>query len=248
MTDDRSDKYQAAVHACRMYHLPVSVAVNSRMYGGPAIWSRMQEELDPGDQSWEPAVHTRHHPCNAKAYLAGGYAEEIVGCRDDILEKLRGIPYGQHVFEFILPCGYHDDAVEQSAAGQFLFVRDWNGRDNPASADYASWNVNRRYYGIGGEQTTSYDAVMEKRRPKGRYYAEDAASLNRAFDAVRERGGVFYAMWHADRYENSVLYDVRPGGRRRRGVDADAALRSCGQPVRRLVCGQRLAALLPLCR
>jgi hypothetical protein len=211
MTDDRSDKYQAAVHACRMHRLPVSVGVNSRMYGGPAIWKRMQEELDRGDNSWEPAVHTRNHPCSAKAYRAGGYAQETVGCSDDILKNLRGIPYGQHVFELILPCGYQDDAVERAAAGKFLFVRDWNGRDNPASWDYAPWNPDYEYYGIGGNETKSYDAVMEKRRPKGRYYAEDAAALNQAFDSVLQQGGIFYAMWHADRYENSVLYDTRPG-------------------------------------
>jgi len=211
MTDDASDSYQASVHACRSFHLPVSVAVNSRMHGGEAIWRRMQEELDRGDRSWEPAVHTHHHPCSAKGYRAGGYKEEIVGCRDEILKKLRGIPYGAHVFEFILPCAYRDDEVQRAAAGEFLFVRDWNGRDNPASTGYVAWNADRRYYGIGGRQTKSYDAVMEARRPKGRYWAEDVAALNRAFDKVYGEGGIFYAMWHADRYRNSVVYDPRPG-------------------------------------
>ncbi|MHC4398994.1 MAG: hypothetical protein ACYTG0_04870 [Planctomycetota bacterium] len=211
MTDDASDKYQASIHACRMHHLPVSVGINSRMYGGRAMWERMQEELDRGDGSWEPVVHTRSHPGNVTAYLAEGYAQEIVGCRDDILRNLRGIPYGQHVFEFILPYGYQDDAVERAAAGEFLFVRDWNGHDNPSSIDYVPWNAEHRYYGIGGHETKSYDAVLEARVPKGRYYAQDVAALDRAFDTVYQRGGVFYAMWHADRYENSVLYDPRPG-------------------------------------
>ena len=211
MTDDASDKYQASVHACRRFHLPVSVGVNSRMHGGKAIWQRMQEELDRGDRSWEPAVHTRHHPCNARGYRAGGYTQEIVGCRDDILQSLHGIPYGRHVFELILPCAYRDDAVQRAAAGEFLFVRDWNVRDNPASTGYVPWNSEHRYYGIGGRQTKSYDAVLEARRPKGRYYAEDVAVLNRAFDTVYREGGIFYAMWHADRYQNSVLYDPRPG-------------------------------------
>jgi hypothetical protein len=211
MTDDASDKYQASVHACRRYHLPVSVGINSRMQGGDAVWHRMQEELDRGDRSWEPAVHTRRHPCSAKAYCTTGYTQEILGCRDDILQNLSGIPYGQHVFEFILPCGHQDDAVEQAAAGQFLFVRDWNGRDNPASSGYVPWNSEHRYYGIGGFQTKSYDAVLEARQPKGRYYAQDVAALNDAFDRVRQEGGIFYAMWHADRYQNSVLYDPRPG-------------------------------------
>lgn len=210
-TDDASDKYQASVHVCRSFHLPVSVGINSRMQGGDAIWQRMQEELDHGDRSWEPAVHTRHHPSNAKAYQAGGYKQEIVGCRDDILEHLHGIAYGQHVFEFILPSAYQDDEVQRAAAGEFLFVRDWNGRDNLGSTGCTAWNAEQRYYGIGGRQTKSYDAVMEARRPKGRYYAADVAVLNRAFDKVCGEGGIFYAMWHADRYQNSVLYDPRPG-------------------------------------
>jgi hypothetical protein len=210
MTDDASDKYQASVHACRMYHLPVSVGINSRMYGGQAIWERMQEELDRDDRSWEPVVHTRRHPCSAKAYRRGGYTQEIIGCRDDILNNLHGIPYGQYIFEFIPPCAYKDDAVRRAAAGEFLFVRDWNVRDNPASTGYVPWNSQHRYYGIGGCQTKSYDAVMEARRPKGRYYASDVAVLNQAFDTVYQQGGIFYAMWHADRYQNSVLYDRRP--------------------------------------
>ena len=211
ITDDASDKYQASVHACRMYHLPVSIGVNSRMYGKQAIWERMQEELDRGDRSWEPVVHTRRHPGSVKTYSADGYSQEIVGCSDDILQNLRSIPYGQHVFEFILPYGYQDDAVERAAAGEFLFVRDWDGRDHPTSIDYVPWNSEHRYYGIGGFQTKSYDPVMEARRPKGRYYAKDVAVLNEAFDAVYRQGGIFYAMWHADRYENSVLYDSRSG-------------------------------------
>jgi len=211
MTDDASDSYQASVHACRKYGLPVSIAINSRSAGGEAMWARMQEELDRGDASWEPAVHTRTHPCNAKAYAVAGYQAEILGCRDDILERLDHIPYGRRVFEFILPCGYEDAGVERTCRGVFLLLRDWNNGDNPSSAGYLPWNVEGKYYGLGAFQTKSYDAVMELRGPKGRYYAEDVAALNRAVDEVFDRGGIFYAMWHADRYRNSVVYDARPG-------------------------------------
>jgi hypothetical protein len=211
MTDDASDSYQASVHACRKYRLPVSIAINSHMYGGDAIWQRIQEELDRGDRSWEPAVHSSTHPCSAKAYAVHGYESEIIGCRDEILKRLANIPYGQHLFEFILPCGYKDRSIEEASQGEFLLLRDWNGRDNPASTDYIPWNAQYRYYGIGAIQTKSYDAVLEKRNPKGRYYAADVAALNGAFDAVYGRGGIFYAMWHADRYRNSVIYDVRLG-------------------------------------
>lgn len=211
MADDRSDKYQAAVHACRSFHLPVSVGVVTRLAGAEAMWQRIQEELDRDDYRWEPAAHSRNHPCTAKAYAVHGYADESVGCAHDILARLRRIPYGQQVYEFILPCGYQDDALQQAAAGEFLFLRAWDGKDHPESTAFAPWNSRYRYYGIGGFQTVSYDAVLEARRPKGRYYAADVQRLNAAFDAACRAGGIFYAMWHSDRYENSVLHDMRPG-------------------------------------
>jgi len=210
-TDDASDKYQAAVRVCRDLHLPVSIAVNSRMAGGAAMWQRMQEELDYDDFSWEPAVHTQTHPSTAAAYKVRGYQSEILGCRGDILVHLRKIPYGQHVFEYILPSGHYDGDLAAGAAGEFLFLRPWNGHDNPASSEYAAWNATHRYYDQAGFETRSYDRVMEKRRPKGRYYAADVALLNAAFDSVRDKGGIFYAMWHSDRYQNSVIHDPRPG-------------------------------------
>lgn len=208
--NDASDKYQAAVHVCRQFHLPVSVAINSQMAGGPAMWQRMQEELDRGDSSWEPAVHTRTHACSVPSYSAQGYREEILGCRDDILKHLTKIPYGQHVFEYILSCGYHDDTLARTAAGEFLFLRAFNGHDNPSSTDYGAWSDTYRCYDNVGYETKSYDRVFQRRRPHGRYYAADVAELNTAFDAVYQKGGIFYAMWHPDRYQNSVIHDPRP--------------------------------------
>lgn len=101
--------------------------------------------------------------------------------------------------------------MEKTAAGEFLFLRDWNQRDNPSSTHYVAWDAAHRYYGIGGFQTVSYDTVLQSRRPPGRYYASDVERLNRAFDTVHESGGIFYAMWHSDRYQNSVIHDMRKG-------------------------------------
>ena len=249
MTDDASDKYQASVHACRVFHLPVSVGVNTRSYGGRAIWERMQEELDRGDYSWEPAVHTRRHPCSEKAYLAGGYTDEIVGCRDDILEGLDKIPYGQYVFEFILPCAYKDDAVRRAAAGEFLFARDWNVHDNPASTDYVPWNSKYEYYGIGG----AADEILR---------CDNGGPPSKGTIPRRRRGRVERGLRHGVRAGRHLLRHVacRPvreqralrsstGLGRRGRLDADAAFHPRGQSARRLVRGQRLALLLPLrCR
>ena len=176
-----------------------------------AKWQNMQTELNYSDNSWEPVIHTRTHPCSSSAYNSNGYAWEILGCKNDILENLTNIPYGQYVFEFILPCGYQDSTVESTAAGEFLFLRDWDGSDHPSSTDYEPWNTAYNYYGIGGFQTKSYDPVFQARTPSGRYYSSDVTNLNNAFDTVYDNGGIFYAMFHPDRYSNSVIYDTSPG-------------------------------------
>lgn len=209
--DDASDNYQAALWVCRSFHLPVSIAINTRSAGGEAWWRVVQEELKPGDRTWEPAVHGQTHPKDAAAYLVRGYREEILGCRDDILNHLPNIPYGRRIYEHILTHGYQDETIFKTDAGEFLFVRGFNWLDNPTSTDYALWNPTYRFYGPGGLNTKGYDRFLEQRDPKGRYYAKDVAELNAAFDKVYQAGGIFYALWHPDRFSNSVLYDPRPG-------------------------------------
>jgi len=171
----------------------------------------MQEELDRGGFSWEPAVHGQTHPQNAAVYAVRGYQAEILGCRDDILQRLRNIPYGQHVFEHILTHGYVDETILPTDAGEFLFLRGFNWLDNPSSKNYEPWDQKHRFYGIGGLNTKGYDALLETREPKGRFFAEDVGDLDAAFDETYQGGGIFYALWHPDRYHNSVLYDPRPG-------------------------------------
>jgi hypothetical protein len=211
VVDDRSDNYQAALCVCRGFHLPVSIAINTGMTGGDGLWNTMQEELNRQDASWEPAVHAQTHPGSRQAYGMRGYVAEILGCRDEILRRLRLIYGKQHVFEHILTSGYVDDAILRTDAGEFLFVRGYNGHDNPASTNYASWDGQRGFYGVGGLNTKDYDRVFARRDPKGRYFTSDVAELDKAFEEVYEGGGIFYAMWHPDRYLNSVLYDARPG-------------------------------------
>jgi peptidoglycan/xylan/chitin deacetylase (PgdA/CDA1 family) len=210
ITDDESDSYQAAVRVCRKFHMPLSVAINSRAAGGDAVWRNMQDELDRGDASWEPAVHGWTHPKEAN-YLIHGYKEEILGCREDILRRLRKIPYGQYVVEHILTFGYVDEALLRTAAGEFLFLRGFNWLDNPSSNDYAAWNKPYGFYGVAGLNTKGYDTILQRREPRARYCASDVAELNEGFDRVHDAGGIFYALWHPDRFLNSVIYDPRPG-------------------------------------
>jgi hypothetical protein len=210
-TDDASDNYQAALHICRSFHLPASIAINSRSAGGDDTWRNMQEELDRRDFSWEPAVHGQTHPKNAEVYLIRGYQDEILGCRADILQRLHNIPYGQHVFEHILTHGYVDETLLSTDAGEFLFLRGFNWGDNPSSTDYAPWNEKYPFYGVGGLNTKGYDTLLEKSYPPGRFIRSNVAELNEGFDRAYQAGGVIYALWHPDRFQNNVLYDSRPG-------------------------------------
>jgi hypothetical protein len=181
------------------------------MTGAGSMWDRMQDELNLSDNSWEPAIHARTHPCSVGDYsnpTYGGYDGQINGCTQDILENLTGVFYGEHVFTFILPCGYQDSTIDASSAGEFLFLRDWTGSDHPSNTNYEPWNPTYNYYGIGGLETKAYDAVFQSRTPVGRYYASDVDTLNNAFDAVYNTGGIFYAMFHSDRYLNSVIYST----------------------------------------
>lgn len=216
-THDDSDNYQASLHVCRSFGLPVTMAINTRMAGGEAMWRTMQEELDRRDISWEPAVHGWTHPRDPGEYAVHGYEQEILGCRADILGRLRNIPYGQFIYEHILTYGHADEGILRTDAGQFLFVRGFNWLDNPMSTDYAAWNERWRFYGVGGLNTIGYDRILERREPKGRFCAADVAELNAAFDKVHRQGGLFYALWHPDRFRNSVVYDPRPGVDGQRG-------------------------------
>jgi hypothetical protein len=210
VTNDDSDNYQAALHVARQFHLPLSIAINSRAAGGDEVWRNMQAELDLRDRSWEPAVHGETHPKEA-GYLVHGYKDEILGCRDDILRRLRHIPYGQYVLEHILTFGYIDDALLRTDVGEFLFLRGFNWLDNPSSNDYVPKHPAYGFYGVGGLNTKGYDTILQRREPRARYCAADVAELNEGFDRNHDAGGIFYALWHPDRFLNSVVYDPRPG-------------------------------------
>jgi hypothetical protein len=149
--------------------------------------------------------------------LIHGYKEELLGCREDILRRLRNIPYGLYVVEHILTFGYVDDTLLRTAAGEFLFLRGFNWLDNPSSNDYVPWNKTHGFYGVGGLNTKGYDTILQRREPRARYCAADVAELNEGFDRVHEAGGIFYALWHPDRFLNSVIYDPRLGVEGERG-------------------------------
>jgi hypothetical protein len=205
MTDDNGDKYQAAVWACRSFQLPVSVAIVTRSIDMTPVWPLIQDEVNAG--AMEPASHSCHHSSSALVYQIFGYTTEIIASRDDILTNLTNLPYGNHIFEYVLPGGYENTTIFQTAQGEYSLLRRYNGYDDPSDTGYAVWNAAYQLY-LGGQETKSYDTILEARNPKARYYAADVDSLNSAFTTVYNNGGIFYAMWHPDRYTNSVIYDI----------------------------------------
>jgi len=210
MTRRECDKYEAAIIAARYFNIPISVAIITQQpWDDPlqnaAKWDRMQEELDFADNSWEPAVHTRTHPCDASQY-GGGYDWQIIGAAQDILTKLHNIPFGQYVFTFVLPCGYWDNTLQSTAAGQFISLRP--GGDGTIN-DYAPFDPTYNYY-FGDLAIYGLDGLLMSRRPWGRYYADWVAELNSAFDTVYNNGGIFYELFHAEDYGNKIMYSLDP--------------------------------------
>jgi hypothetical protein len=115
------------------------------------------------------------------------------------------------VFEHILTFGYIDDTLLRTDVGEFLFLRGFNWLDNPTSNDYTPRNPQYGFYGVGGLNTKGYDTIFQRREPRARFCAADVAELNEGFDHIHDAGGIFYALWHPDRFLNSVVYDSRPG-------------------------------------
>ena len=74
--------------------------------------------------------------------MVRGYAEHT-GCRRQYILSY----FGEDLPE---PCGYCDNSILGTSAGQFVLVRGYNGGNNPQSIDYAAWNPTHRFYGVGG--------------------------------------------------------------------------------------------------
>ena len=212
MTNPNCDKYEASIIASRYFHIPMTIAIITEWpWDDPtqnaAKWDRMQEQLDLQDNSWEPAVHTRTHPCDesGSGYVAFGYDWEILGAAQDILTKLHNIPFGHYVFTFVLPCGYLDSTIESTAAGQFIIIRNGGGTIN----DYAPFDSIYNYY-HGDLNIIGIDDLLTSRRPWGGYYADWVAELNSAFDTVYNNGGIFYMLYHSEIYRNEIIYSLDP--------------------------------------
>ena len=180
------------------------------MAGGEAVWKNMQQELDRGDSSWEPAVHGQTH-AKDKEYLILGYQAEILGCRADILGHLHHIPYGQYVFEHILTFGYMDDEIFKIGAGDSSSSAASTGSTTPRATSSSLGTSGTGFTASAGSIPRATMPCWSAREPKGRFYAADVAELNAGFDAVHRTGGIFYALWHPDRFLNSVIYDPAPG-------------------------------------
>ncbi len=180
----------------------------SRRDGSGDLWTPLAPK--PPGESLNGVEGFRVDPETRRAYVSVGFKSlPTIYLTFSGAEQVEFVEIARY-FEHILTCGYYDDSVLATSARQFVLVRGYNSRDNPTSVDYASWDTEHGFYGVGGLSYKAYDAVFQRRRPAGRYYREDVEALNAAFDEVHGAGQIFYAMWHPDRYQNSVIHDVRP--------------------------------------
>jgi hypothetical protein len=111
--------------------------------------------------------------------------------------------------------------VAAVVAGELLLGQTRAGGDAfTISIDHGAWEK----WGFQYPATYVFDlpdvpATVEAQRRDGGSdtwtslpnFVHDVAELNEAFDKTCQAGGIFYALWHPDRFRNSLLYDPRPG-------------------------------------
>ena len=114
-TDDESDNYQAALHVCRGFHLPrldrhqQPLGRRRGRRGGSCRRNWTARGLVVGSR---PST-ARRTPRTPPPTKSAATSDEILGCREDILQRLHNIPYGQYVFEHILTHGYEDETIQR---------------------------------------------------------------------------------------------------------------------------------------
>jgi hypothetical protein len=121
------------------------------------------------------------------------YEDDVLGCYDDIVNKLRLPPLfrmnkTQYVYTWICPNGYWDiiiDALLQNRS--FLIPRLY---DTPGSMNFSNWNTDQRHF----EPTSqTLEIGLTSWHPYG---TNNIITLNGAFDKAVNQGGIYHLMWH----------------------------------------------------
>lgn len=195
--NDSCDAYQASSILARQFNIPITFAVNTN---ANTNYSIMQNEINLGGV--ELAVHTRTHPINYDQYQVNGYEYEIVGGLNDMEGNLTNFSYTDNIITFILPNGYNDTELFETSADHFLFLREYG---SPVEIDaFPEWYSDYRFY-YGGWAYTGWDGYFQSTATYGDYDAADVAAMQTDFDEVYADEGIYFAMWHSDRYNASSV-------------------------------------------
>jgi len=161
--------YQAALHICRSFHLPLRSRLTAAAPAADDTWRNMQDELDRRDFSWEPAVTGKRTP-RTRSVSDPGLSGRDPRCRADILQRLHNIPYGQHVFEHILTHGYVDETLLSTDRGRISLPPGLQLGRQPVEHGLRTLETRTTdFYGVGGLNTKGYDTLLERSYPPGRF-------------------------------------------------------------------------------
>lgn len=190
-TIDDSTKYvPAAIEAMDKYGVKATIFVSTERPPIGELWPVLRLAVENGH---EIGSHTRTHQCQwpgAEEWCRTAYTDpEIAGSRDDILRETKQ-PY---VWSFAYPCGlcagfgFVHEKLERAG---YLVARNYpneaeGGHNVP---DMQSWDANR--------YNATYTQVVQKKggiSPSGR---TDVAEVNRKFDEVYAKGGIYNFLSH----------------------------------------------------
>ncbi len=190
-TIDDSTKYvPAAIEAMDKYGIKATIFVSTQRPPIADLWPVLRRAVANGH---EIGSHSRTHPCQfppALEFCRSSYNDsELTGSRDDIL---RETPQ-RYVWSFAYPCGLcanHEFIHQKLEQAGYLAARNY---PNEAAGghlvpDLQTWD--------SSVYDAAYTQVVQKKggiSPGGR---TDVAEVNRKFDEVHAKGGIYNFLSH----------------------------------------------------
>lgn len=182
--EDNSTRNQKFMQTCDVFQskqvwLTVGIVTQSYDGGSPPNWSNIQQQINEGYV--EVASHSRTHP----PVPYSDYDSEIGGSKNDIVGNLSlSLPYkkgiNEYVWTWIEPYGGSDSNVRQKL-GQYKFLIARSS--NQGVTSFATWDsINGLYNRVG--------VTIEV------YSTSTVAELNKAFDDVYNKGGIYHFYFH----------------------------------------------------
>lgn len=186
---DLNHRYCALLNLFRSHGLSLTVGVISGTAATTRTsWNTLQQQIDLGNI--EVAAHSRTHPDTP--YVNGtSYESEIFGCSDDLVNNLRFSAAfrrnsKQYVYTWIAPYGSYDRRIDSLLQIRKYLVPRLYGMGDSA---FSEWNSSSGLF-------RPCNPTLEIGKPSWGGGDTDRVVLNRTFDSVLQRGGLYHFMWH----------------------------------------------------